>query len=93
MPNPSVTVVHLTPGQMLTAMIDQARRASTHIMNLATTPLSVDETPGQRAMMVTKHAIALADAFAVIDLLTLSEPNISPAVADENSGVSPLIGN
>lgn len=53
--------------EIFASALEQARCARAEIIAIVAKPLAHDETIALRAVEVSRHAIALADAFGVID--------------------------
>lgn len=65
---PTILIVPMSSlDEVFNTALDQARCARTAIIELIAKPLAHDETIALRAVEVSRHAIALADAFGVID--------------------------
>ncbi len=63
--------------------LDQADTAARAILELELFPLEPGETRLDRAWLISRHAIALAEAWAVIDTIMRSgppSPKVSPPV-------------
>ncbi len=85
-----VIVTHLSPPQLFEAMTHQARAATIAIQRLASEPLAPGETCVDRALETSRHALALADAFEILD--ALAAMSVCPvgedaATAESSSGV------
>ncbi len=75
---PAVMIIPMSIDELFAAALDQARRARDEIFALVTTALDEGETPADRSLKVAPHAIALADAFTLIDQLANDRRPASP---------------
>jgi hypothetical protein len=66
---PTIIITDMSPGELFTRAIDEARRASAEIDRLLITVFEPGETREDRALTVAGHARVLAEAFAIIDSL------------------------
>lgn len=83
-------VVNVTPAELFTAAITQARTASKIIMQLSSPPLHEGESLDDRVTEISYHAVALAEAFLVIDGIAREFPDLSSSTPQptERRGVS-----
>jgi len=73
---PTVIITDMSPTELFARAVDNARRATAEIDRLFLTAFEPGETREDRALKVAAHARVLAEAFAIID-------SISLAAADE----------
>lgn len=76
----NVIISNVNLYDVVSMAIDQADAAAHEIFELETLPLEPGETQLDRALLVSKHAVALAEAWAVIDSIMRNGP-ISPEVS------------
>ena len=74
---PAIMIIPMSIEELFSAALEQARRARDEILTLVTTALAEGETPADRSLKVAPHAIALADAFTVIDQIA-NNRSVSP---------------
>jgi hypothetical protein len=84
-----VIVTTLSPAQLAEAMTVQARAASAEIQRLASVPLAPGETCVDRALETARHALALADAWEILETLAIA----AEVEIDSPSPVSPADGS
>jgi len=70
---PNVLITDLSPAELLHRAVTNARRASTEIDKLSSTPLREGQTLQERLTRIADHALALAEAFTIVDALMTSE--------------------
>jgi hypothetical protein len=78
---PTVIITNLSPGELVGQAIEQANEAAREIHELATSPFEPGETVLDRALLVARHAFALAEAWSVIDTMARTVTDSPPTSA------------
>jgi hypothetical protein len=79
---PTIIITNMSPGELMSAAVDQANTAAREITELKTLPFEPGETKEDRMLLVMRHAFALAEAWQVIDTMARATTSsaISPSV-------------
>jgi len=85
---PTIIITNMSPGELMSAAIDQANTASREIIELKTLPFEPGETREDRMLLVMRHAFALAEAWQVIDAMASATTSSPASPPPERRGVS-----
>ena len=76
---PNIVITNMSPAELLASSVTEAQKHSTAILELSDSSLAADESMLDRLKKIARHAVKLAEAFAVLDGLASGSAQVLSA--------------